>query len=133
MSARRPLAARGFTLVEVLVAVAVLAIAMAAIIQTMARQAANAGYLREKTIALWVAHNQLAEMQLKEDPPDVGKSDGEAEMSGVKWKWKAEVKPAPGEEQLRRIDIEVMSPSQKTGSLAQLSGFVSVPKNEAVE
>lgn len=129
MSAR-PSPARGFTLVEVLVAVAVLAIAMAAIIQTMARQANNAGYLREKTIALWVAHNQLAEMQLKEQVPDVGKTDGEAEMSGVKWKWKAEVKAAPGEDRLRRIDILVSGPTQKTGSLAQLSGFVMVPKNE---
>jgi general secretion pathway protein I len=116
--------------VEVLVAVAVLAIALAAVIQTMARQASNAGSLREKTIALWVAHNQLAEIELKDQPPDVGKTEGEAEMSGVKWKWKVEVKPAPGEDRLRRIDINVAGPTQKTGSLAQLSGFVLVPKNE---
>lgn len=122
--------ARGFTLVEVLVAVAVLAIAMAAIIQTMARQANNAGYLRQKTIALVVAHNRLTELELQAEPPEVGKTDGDVEMSGVKWKWKAEVKPAPGEEKLRRIDVQVLAPGQKEGgSIVQLTGFIMAPQS----
>lgn len=117
--------ARGFTLVEVLVAVAVLAIAMAAVISAMARQADNAGYLKQKTLALWVAHNRLAELQLESTTPSTGRSDGKVEMSGVEWKWQTEIK-ATEDDRLRRVDITVSGPSQKRGSLAQLSGFLAV-------
>lgn len=117
--------ARGFTLVEVLVAVAVLAIALGAVISAMARQADNAGYLKQKTLALWVAHNRLSEVQLDPQAPATGRSDGKSEMSGVEWKWRMEVK-ATEDDRLRRVDIEVAGPAQKTGSLAQLSGFVAV-------
>lgn len=131
--------ARGFTLVEVLVAVAVLAIAMSAVIGAMARQADNAGYLRQKSIALWVAHNRLAELQLQKEIPSTGRSDGRMEMAGVEWTWQAEVKTTE-DERLLRIDIRVLGPapirgagslagsSREAPSLAQLSGFIAVPK-----
>lgn len=121
---------RGFTLVEVLVAVAVLAIAMAAVIAAMARQADNAGYLKQKTLALWVAHNRLAEMQLEGGAPSTGRSDGRVEMSGVEWRWDQTVRTTQ-DERLRRVDIEVRGPGQKEsdGSLAQITGFVAVPSN----
>lgn len=116
----------GFTLVEVLVAVAVLAIAMAAIISAMARQADNAGYLRQKTIAIWVAHNRLTELQLKPEWPAIGRADGKMEMSGVEWKWETAVTKAPGQDKLRRIDIKVFAPGQKKdGALAQLTSFIA--------
>ncbi|MGH8429213.1 MAG: type II secretion system minor pseudopilin GspI, partial [Solimonas sp.] len=115
---RAPLAQAGFTLIEMLAAVAVLAIAMAAILSGMARHADNAGYLRERTIALWVAHNRLTEIELEKAWPDIGKSDGESEMAGIKWKWVVEVKKTP-DEHLRRIDIRVPSPSRKSDA-AQL-------------
>lgn len=119
--------AGGFTLVEVLIAVAVLAIAMAAIISAMARQADNAGYLRQKTIALWVAHNRLTELQLKPEWPAIGRADGKMEMSGLEWRWETTVTQAPGQKKLRRIDIKVRAPGQKEkeGSLAQLTTFIA--------
>lgn len=121
MNKPRPQA--GFTLIEMLAAVAVLAIAMAAILSGMARHADNAGYLRERTVALWVAHNRLTEIELQPTWPDVGKSDGEIEMAGLKWKWMAEVKKTP-DEHLRRIDLRVLSPNRKANA-AQLSAFIA--------
>lgn len=115
-------AAQGFTLLEVLVAVAVLAIAMAAVISAMARQADNAGYLKQKTIAMWVAHNRLSELQLEGRAPDTGRSDGTAEMGGVEWRWDMTVTNTQ-DPRLARIDIEVKRPEQKQGSLAQITGF----------
>lgn len=115
--------ARGFTLLEVLAAMAVLAIALSAILAGMARYTDNAAYLNEKTMALLVAHNRLTEIELAPVWPGVGKSDGEMEMAGAKWHWDAEVTvtPDPG---LRRIDIRVQSPGRH-GNAATLSSFVS--------
>ncbi|TDU31588.1 general secretion pathway protein I [Panacagrimonas perspica] len=116
----------GFTLIEVLVAVAVLAIAMAAVIGAMARQASNAGYLKQKTVAMWVAHNRLAELQLQTEPPDTGRSDGKAEMSGIEWRWDMAIVKTQ-DSRLLRVDIEVRSPTQteKEGALAQVTGFLA--------
>lgn len=118
--------ARGFTLVEVLVAVAVLAIALAAVITAMARQADNAGYLRQKTLAMWVAHNRMTEFQFEAEPPRDGRSDGKVEMGGVEWRWEAVVQKTQ-DDKLRRVDVTVQGPGQKEGSLARLSGFLAEP------
>lgn len=115
--------ARGFTLVEMLVAVAVLAIAMSAILAGMTRYADNTGRLRERTVALWVAHNRLTEIELQPVWPDVGKSDGDTQLAGRKWKWEAEVKKTD-DEHLRRIDIRVLSPTRDTDA-AKLSAFIA--------
>lgn len=115
--------AHGFTLIEILAAVAVLAIALAAIISGMARFADNAGYLKQKTLALWVAHNRLSELELEPAWPAEGRSDGESDMAGVKWKWFVEVKKTP-DERLRRVDIRVQMTGRE-GDLAKLSSFIS--------
>ncbi|MGH8456117.1 MAG: type II secretion system minor pseudopilin GspI [Stenotrophobium sp.] len=115
--------ARGFTLIEILVAVAILAIALAAIISGMARYASEAGYLQEKTLALWVAHNRLTEMQMDPAWPPVGKSDGDVEMAGLKWKWLVVVQSTP-DDRLRRVDIRVQHIGEN-GDLASLSAFFS--------
>ena len=114
---------RGFTLIEVLIALAVLAVAMGALITGMARYADNAGYLQEKTVALWVAHNRLAEIDLLPAWPAVGKSDGEVQMAGVKWRWFAAVLETPDPD-VRRVDIRVQAEGREYDS-ATLSSFVS--------
>lgn len=115
--------AAGFTLLEVLVAVAVLAIALGAILAGMARYADNAAYLSQRTIALFVAHNRLAEFELQPAFPAVGKSDGDAEMAGAKWHWQAEVSATP-DPNLRRVDIHVQVPG-RDGDAATLSSFIA--------
>jgi general secretion pathway protein I len=115
--------ARGFTLIEVLIALAVIAVAMGALISGMARYADNAAYLQEKTLGLWVAHNRLTELDLEPKWPDVGKSDGEAEMAGITWRWHATVAETP-DPQVRRVDIRVQAEGRDYDS-ASLSSFVS--------
>lgn len=120
MSRRR---AKGFTLVEVLVAVVILAIALGAIISGMGRYAGNAAHLKQKTIALWIAHNRLTELELEPAWPAEGKSDGEVEMAGGDWKWFVEVQKTP-DDRLRRIDIRVQQVDSEA-DLASLTGFIS--------
>lgn len=112
----------GFTLIEVLVAVAVLAVAMGAMITGMARYADSAAYLREKTLALWVAHNRLTEVDLAAHWPDTGKSDGDAELAGLRWKWHLDVIET-ADPNVRRVDIGVRVEGRDADSAA-LSSFV---------
>lgn len=114
--------ARGFTLVEVLVAVAILAIAMAAIISGMARYADNAAYLRDKTLALWVAHNRIANLMGQPEWPSLGRSNGTDEMAEHRWRWTAEVKETP-DDRLRRIDVTVSREAEPEAPLAAVSAF----------
>ncbi len=115
--------ARGFTLIEVVVALAVLALAMGALISGMARYADNAAVLREKTVALWVAHNRLTEIGLEASWPAIGKSDGDAEMAGIEWRWDATVSETP-DPRVRRVDITV-HPKGHEGESAALSSFIA--------
>ncbi len=55
---------RGFTLVEVLVALMVVAIGLAALMTAVSSTARNSGFLRDKTLAQWIALNRLAEVRL---------------------------------------------------------------------
>src|SRR5699024_2361366 len=111
----------GFTLIEILVALAVLAIALGAVIAAAGRYADNAAYLREKTLATWVARNRLAQFMLAPSWPDTGHSGGDARMGEKRWWWRAEVSQTP-DPMLRRIDVEVRS--SKDGSpVTSLSGF----------
>jgi general secretion pathway protein I len=123
MSPRR---AAGFTLLEVLVAVVVLALAMAAIIGAGVRAADAAGYLREKTLALWVAHNRLTEIELQPVWPALGDSNDDVDMGGIRWRWRVHVKET-ADQNLRRVDIDVVKSDQAEAgsSYAQLTMFVS--------
>lgn len=120
---------RGFTLVEVLVATAILALALGAFISGGARYADYARYIHDRTLAQWVARNQLVEYQLAEQWPGTGNEDGEAEMGDADWHWEAEISESPDPD-VRRIDLRVFRIDENSGdpeaeSTALLSGFVT--------
>ena len=114
---------RGFTLIEVLIAVFVLGFALAAIITSTGRYGASAAVLREKTLALWVAHNRLTEIGLEPAWPEVGKSDGDVEMAGAEWRWDVTVAETP-DPKVRRVDITVRPKGAEGDSIA-LSSYVA--------
>lgn len=116
----------GFTLIEVLIALAVLAIALAAVIDKTIESGANISYLRERTLAHWVAENKLAEMQATDEWRQ-GKETGKSELAGREWQWQVEAiaTPAPN---LRRVVIRVFSGEDKSNSLATLHGFLLNPE-----
>jgi general secretion pathway protein I len=112
----------GFTLVEVLVALAIIAIALGALIRAGADAAANASYLRDKTFAHWVALNLIAEQQLRPDWPPVGLSDGTAQFAGRDWPWQQEVE-ATGDGDIRRLIVGVERPGI-AGAVVRLVAYL---------
>ena len=104
---------RGFTLIEVLVALAIVTIGMAAVLGALTSSANTSAYMRDKTFAQWVALNRIATLRLSGQQPPTGKSDGDIEFAGRKWHWKQEVvtTEVPGVE---RIDVSVRPADLKT-------------------
>ena len=110
---------RGFTLLEVLIALAVVSLALLALTRTAAIQVANFDALRERTLAGWVAANVLAETRLASATPPTGRSDGEVELAARHWRWTRDVRATP-DAQIRRVDIQVFA-ADASGPSASLS------------
>lgn len=120
MNARRQ---NGFTLIEVMAAVLILAMALGAIIAGFAHQANLSSELRDRTLALMVARNQLAEITLDVTFPATGERDGEAEFADDEWEWDATISETE-DPALRRVEI-VVRRQDDDRELAQLTGFVA--------
>ena len=100
--------AAGFTLIEVLVALFVVATALAALGFAGARALSNQAVLEERTFALWAADNQLAEARLQASMQP-GSTGGSVRIGNRDWRWQRQVQLAPGG-QLWRIDVTILAP-----------------------
>jgi general secretion pathway protein I len=122
-SAIRSSAQRGFTLIEVLAALVIVALGMIAAIQAVTQAARNGTYLRDKTLAHWIGMNVLTERRLQASPPDIAESTGRVEFADQQWQWSMQVTQTQVAS-LRRIDIAVRRAETPDGApLANVSGF----------
>ena len=118
---------RGFTLLEVLVALAILAIVMGALIKVTDSYAFNAGYLQEKTLAQWIAENKATEYLLLKDVPPTGTKEGVTEMAKVEWQWRVKISSTPNN-QIRRLDIDVaLKDGDLDAPITTLIAYVGTP------
>jgi type II secretion system protein I len=114
---------RGFTLIEVLAALAIVALGMMGVIQAVSQTVSNSAYLREKTLAHWIAMNRLTEVRTSGQAPDVDETSGEVEYAGERWHWTMHVTQTQVES-LRRIDVDVRPvDADENAKLATVTGF----------
>ncbi len=138
--------AKGFTLVEVMISLSIVAMALPALVILVMTQVDGSAHIRNKTYAMWVAENELTRLTLlnnKDLFPTYklsGKDSGTTDMMGLQWQWKfetivAEEIPVKGIVKMD-IDVAVLGLSEgggysgtkeleKVDPIAHLTGYMS--------
>jgi general secretion pathway protein I len=117
--------ARGFTLIEVLVALVIVAIALGAGIKAAGALTNNAERLSEVSAAQWCAENLLTELRLTQQFPDIGETPFACEQLGRSFSGKLRVSPTPNP-LFRRVDADVANEQgQPVLSLSTIMGKIT--------
>ena len=120
MRARR--SHHGFTLLEVLIALLVLALALVALARTATLQVDNFAALRERVLADWLARQVLTETRLANPLPRPARSSGQRRYAGRDWHWELEVQETKVPS-IRRLDVHVATAAAPTDMVVSLTGF----------
>ena len=121
---------RGFTLVEVLVALAIVAFGLAALATTTHQTVEASSYLREKTLAQWIALNRITEARLEAQPPADEDMSGELEYAGQNWRWELKTIETPVEGIVRleaRVALEGSGEDRWPGFATGFMGDAMAP------
>lgn len=114
---------RGMTLLEVIVALAVFSIAAVSITKSLGEQIANMPILEERTMAQWVAHNQMVDARLDPKFPELGRKDGQVELANKDWYWRKEVIKTT-DDNFRMIRISISDDERFSRVIAEVSSYV---------
>ena len=116
----------GFTLLEVLVAVAILAIALGALVSSAGGTIRGTADLRDRTEAGWVAMNVLAEQRLEDPWPEPDSWRGESTNGGRTWYWEAQVRTTDMAA-MRRLEVRVHADRERDDAVVERVGFLEQP------
>ncbi len=116
---------RGFTLIEVMVAMAIAALGLAAVAASVSQMIDAGTSMQQRTYASWIAQNKIAEMRLANVIPEVSESSGDTIFANREWLWRATVSDT-GVENLFRVDVQV-GLADGDESIRTVSGFIGEP------
>lgn len=97
---------KAFTLIEVMVALAILAIGMMTLVKVSSQSIVQTAYLKDKTLAQWIAINKVNEVKLSGGFPKMGTTKGSEIMARQEWRWKLKVSTTPDKD-IRKLDVTV--------------------------
>ncbi|MCP4926102.1 MAG: type II secretion system minor pseudopilin GspI [Gammaproteobacteria bacterium] len=121
---------RGFTLIEVLVAMAVLSFGMIAIFAGLSQSLSVTSRLRDKTLASWIATDQIVELQVTGEYPEAGNRHDQVKMARNDWVYDLQITNIP-QLDMRRIDVTVSFADSPDDILATVIGFIGPPQSPA--
>lgn len=114
---------RGMTLLEVMLALVILATSGLAVMRSASSALNNQAYLQEKSIALWVASNKLVELKLEKKMPRAGWKKEKVKLASVLWYVRYKT-VATGDDSFKALDIEV-SDKEDGSALAYLRTYLT--------
>ncbi len=115
----------GFTLVEVMVALAIAGLSLAAVAASVSQMVDAGSAMQERTYASWIAQNKITELRLANVLPEVSLTSGEVEYAALEWAWRATISET-GVENLFRVDVEV-SYAGSDEIIRTVTGFIGEP------
>lgn len=121
---------RGFTLIEVLVALTIVAIALMAALRATGQSSASVEEMRARLLAGWVAENMLAEQRARGEWLPLGTRQGKVTQGGLEFAWREVVVETPNPV-FRRVDIVVATTPDPERHLVRRSGFLLRPSGGA--
>ena len=124
--------ARGFTLIEVLIALVILSIALAAAARAANIATVGAEESKLRTLATWVAQNRIAELTATRSFPSSGIATGKSAMGGVDFEWQQTASDTPNAA-FRKIEMRVYRPGSRVNdpqTLVSLTAYMVRPVGE---
>ncbi len=117
---------RGFTLLEVLVAMVIVGLGLMAVFGQMNQSLLATAALRDKTLASWVAVDRISELRINGEFPEVGQRRDEVELAGQRWSYTLKFSDV-GVADFRRVDVSVAHGDQPDRVLIEVAGFLARP------
>ena len=114
----------GYTLIEVLIALAIISVALLAALRASAQGSSNVGELRSRMLAGWVAENRLSEYRARGEWLPTGVRRGTARQAGIDFAWREEISATPNAA-FRRVDIYIHASPADPHALVHLAGFIT--------
>ena len=116
----------GFTLIEVMVALVIVALGMMAVNTQLNRYTVAATYVEQKTLASWIATNKLTELSIGSTWPTVGDYDEDIEFAGQQWRCEIVVEET-AVTNLHRVDVSVLLLSDPERVVHKVSALIEPP------
>jgi len=107
------------------VALTIIAISLSALLGTSGAQANNATYLKQKTLAHWVAMNELTQLRILGELPDVGDKKSSTEMANHEWHWIQTTKKTE-QDDTRQVSFKIFADKDYKQNLTSLIGYVTI-------
>ena len=123
---------RGFTLLEVLVAMAIISLGLIGVFMSLSQMLGATTLLRDKTLATWIATDRITELRVTGAWPGAGERDDVIEMAGAEWAYTIKVSAIPDME-MRRLDVTIGFADDPDNVIATVIGFLSPPRGEQPE